>query len=207
MDHKSYHHSTLSPVHETILGMIGQGADVLEIGCATGYMTKALHNRLGCHITAVEIDPAQAEQAKPEADKLIVGNICESETQNRVGSGFDYVIMADVLEHLPEPAEVLRWVKTIIGDKGSLIVSVPNVAYYKIRKQLLLGRWDYTDFGIMDNTHLRFFTEKTLKTMLTDNGYHIDELTRMFRGRADRILRPLCPDAFTYQFVVKASPA
>lgn len=206
MDHKSYHHNTLSPVHETILSMVCPDATVLEIGCATGYMTAALHDRLRCRVTAVEIDPKQAEQVGASADRLIIGNICDSETQSHVGSGYDYIIMADVLEHLPNPPDILRWVKDIINAGGHLIVSVPNVAYYKIRKQLLFGHWDYTDFGIMDNTHLRFFTEKTLRAAIEDNGFHIVELHRMYRGRADRLLKAACPNAFTYQFVLKASP-
>jgi 2-polyprenyl-3-methyl-5-hydroxy-6-metoxy-1,4-benzoquinol methylase len=207
MEHKIYHHTRLGPAHKAILAHIVPGSRVLEVGCATGYMTKAMAEVLGCQVVAVELDAQQAEQAKAFADELIVGDITRQATRDQIKGFFDAVVYADVLEHLADPWEVLRWSRVVIGGNGMVLASIPNVAYYKVRKQLLLGRFDYTDFGILDNTHLRFFTEKTARRLFESTGYHVADLARIFRGRTDRLLSWLYPNAFTYQFVIRAKLA
>lgn len=204
MEPKSYHHSQLSPTHEAIIEMIRPSSRVLEMGCATGYVTQALKERLGCSVCGVEIAADQAALAEQFAERVVVGDIGSPDTWGSVGGDYDYVIFADVLEHLSDPWEALRRTSGVLRSNGRVIASIPNVASYKVRKDLVLGRFDYTDYGILDNTHLRFFTPKTARALFAETGYDILDFLRMFRGRVDRNLSRMCPDAFTYQFVVQA---
>jgi len=185
--------------------MVRREARALEIGCATGYMTRRLREDLGCSVTAVDIDPAQAREAEPHAQRLIVGDIMDAGTWARIDGKFDYVIFADVLEHVSDPWEVLKRTKAVLDDGGTVLASIPNVAYYKVRKEILLGRFNYTDFGILDNSHLRFFTAKTARALFECNGYRVERMQATFRGRVDRALGRVARNAFAYQFIIKAS--
>ncbi len=203
---KTYHQDSVGKTQLAIAGLMRPGSRVLEAGCATGYFTRYLTEKMGCRVIAVEINPAAAEQAAPFAERMVVGDITDDAVWEQAGGGFDFVVFADVLEHLADPGAVLRRCREHLAGGGAVVASIPNVAYYKIRKQLLLGRWDYTDSGIMDDSHLRFFTRKTVKELFEGSGYGVDALRRVYRAKTDRRLHWLCPDAFTYQFVVRAVP-
>lgn len=203
---KTYHQDSVGKTQLAVARLIRPGSRVLEAGCATGYFTRYLAQEMGCRVTAVEINPSAAEQAAPFAERMIVGDITDPAVWNQAGEGFDSIIFADVLEHLADPAAVLRRCLPALTGGGGVVASIPNVAYYKIRKELLLGRWDYTDSGIMDDSHLRFFTRKTVIALFEASGYTLDRLDRVYRAKTDWRLHWLCPDAFTYQFVVRALP-
>ncbi|BCW99043.1 MAG: hypothetical protein KatS3mg024_1870 [Armatimonadota bacterium] len=203
---KTYHQESVGKTQLAVARLIRPGSRVLEVGCATGYFTRYLSQEMGCRVTAVEINPSAAEQAAPFAERMIVGDITDPAVWNQAGQRFDSIIFADVLEHLADPGAVLKRCLPALTEGGGVVASIPNVAYYKIRKELLLGRWDYTDSGIMDDSHLRFFTRKTVMALFRASGYTVDRLDRVYRAKTDWRLRWLCPDAFTYQFVVRALP-
>lgn len=206
MTRKTYYQAGIGKTQEAIARMVRPGSRVLELGCATGYMTRHLAREMGCRVTAVDINPQAAKQAGPFAEQVIVGDLAGDAVWNEIPDGFDHAIYADVLEHLADPGLALRRTSEHLGPDGCVCSSIPNVAYYKIRKELLLGRWDYTESGIMDDTHLRFFTQKTISSLFLDNGYEILETVRIYRAKTDWRLHLLCPNAFTYQFVTKAAP-
>ena len=203
---KNYEMTSLGPAQVAVVKMVTPGAKILEVGCAAGYMTRHLTQELDCKVTVVEINAEQAEQASQYAECVIIGDICDPVTRNQIPYGFDHVIYADVLEHLVDPWEVLSWTRSVMADNGTVLTSIPNIAYYKIRKSLFLGRFDYTDYGILDSTHLRFFTKRTCMELLQNSGYLIDKIVNIYRGKTDKRLCWLAPNAFTYQFVVSASP-
>ena len=202
---KNYEMTSLGPAQIAVVNMVSRGTKILEVGCAAGYMTRYLAQELSCKVTVVELNAEQAEQASQYAERVIIGDICDPVIRNQIPQSFDHIIYADVLEHLVDPWEVLSWTKSLLSDTGTVIASIPNVAYYKIRKSLLLGRFDYTDYGILDNTHLRFFTERTCKELFQSSGYKIGKTVNIYRGKTDKRLCWLAPNAFTYQFVVSAS--
>ncbi|MFQ3549530.1 MAG: class I SAM-dependent methyltransferase [Armatimonadota bacterium] len=176
---------------------------VLEIGCSTGFVTKEIKKK-NCFVTGGEIDYDSAEKAKMIADQVIIGNIEDNSIWNNISDKYDYVIMGDVLEHLIDPENVLLKLKNVLSENGELLLSVPNVAYYKIRLDLLFGRFNYTEFGILDSSHLKFFTKETLYKMLHNTGYEIKELEYTYHRFRDRLLKWF-PDTFiAYQFVVRA---
>jgi 2-polyprenyl-3-methyl-5-hydroxy-6-metoxy-1,4-benzoquinol methylase len=111
------------------------------------------------------------------------------------GKRFERVLLLDLLEHLQRPEVLLRQCHEVLEPKGELIVSVPNVANITVRLMLLFGKFDYTDRGILDKTHLRFFTRKTVRRMVEESGFTIlnEKLTVMplefvFGLSADHIL-------------------
>jgi len=200
---KVYSQESLGPAHEAILAMIQPGSRVLELGCATGHMTRALRERLNCCVTAVEIDPEQAGQAEPFADSMVVGDISRPATWESLRGPFDCAILADVLEHLADPGEALRSCRTLLADGGCVLASIPNVAYYRIRLDLLRGRFDYTDYGILDDAHLRFFTAKTIRALFAATGYTTTDFIPVYRRRIPPAIDAALTYPFAYQFVIR----
>ncbi len=204
---KVYRFGELSPTHRVVMGFVEPGSRVLEFGCASGYMTRGFKEEMGCPVTAIEINPDEAEKARPYAEQLIIGNMEDASVWEQIKGPYDAAVFCDVLEHLADPWEALRRARNVLKDDATVVACIPNVAYYKIRKQLLLGRFDYTTYGILDDSHVRFFTAKTARALLTGTGYRVTDFVRKFRAKTDRRLWRLYPNAFTYQFVIKAVPA
>ena len=187
--------------------MIEPGSRVLDVGCGGGLLARVLKENAGCTVTGVEYDPERAVHAQPWVHKLVVGDISDESVWGEIGERFDFVVFADVLEHLRDPGAALVRCREFLSDDGRLVASIPNVAYYRIRKDLLLGRFDYQPWGLMDITHLRFFTAKTARSLFVDAGYNVEEFVRVFANSKNELLGRLSPNAFAYQFVIKAFSA
>jgi len=138
---------------------------ILDVGTASGYLGKAW-KKSGHHVTGIEFDTAAAERARENYHAFRIADIETFEFPYR--SEFDYIVFADVLEHLRDPAGVLHRCIPGLKDSGKIIVSVPNVANWVTRLGLLFGRFDYTDRGILDRTHLRFFTLRSAGQLMSD---------------------------------------
>ena len=157
-----------------ILHLVGKGKKVVDFGCATGYLANLLQKR-DCVVTGVEINPEAAKVAEKYCQKVIVANLDFVSVQEILpNQKFDVVVFGDILEHLRNPWKVLEDTKQILSENGYVIASIPNIAHGAIRLSLLQGRFDYMDFGILDNTHLRFFTRKTVKSLFEKAGYLAD---------------------------------
>lgn len=205
MGAKVYRQDTLSTAQTIMVQRIEPGSTVLEMGCATGHMTRYLSEDLECRVTAVEICEEQAAEAAPYADRLIVADIAQDSTWELLGTGYDYVIYADVLEHLADPWEALRRTHSVLNKGGLVLASLPNIAHISIRLGLLMGRFDYTSYGILDDSHLRFFTARTSRELFESSGFSVDRFSGVYRKRHRFILSSLFPNAFALQFVVAAS--
>lgn len=207
-------------VHASVVGLAGESRRVLELGCATGYMSEVLRAR-GCYVVGVERDPLMAEVAEQRCDRLIVGDLDLLDlAEELAGERFDVIVAADVLEHLRDPLQVLRSLRPLLAEGGYLVASIPNVAHGSVRLALLEGRFPYQERGLLDRTHLRFFTRESFGQLLEDAGFLISDMVRHelilaasevpFEGNgATAELRAALendPDATTYQFVVKAFP-
>ena len=188
--------------HSQIVNMVKNNSDVLEIGCSTGFMSKYLKEEKGCRVVGVEINPSSAKKAKLFCKQVIVGNIEDDNIFNKIDTMFDVIIFADVLEHLAAPDKILLKIKKFLKSDGFILISIPNIAYWRIRKNLLFGKFEYTDEGILDKTHLRFFTLKTTKRMIQDCGYTIVDFG-VAGGRMPIFLRKLWATLFTAQFIFK----
>src|SRR5881396_3893714 len=148
--------------HAQLIRLTGRNKDVLEVGPATGYVTKLLQQR-GCRVWCVEIDPDAAKIAAEFCQQMVVDNVETMDLKSTFPQQrFDVVTFGDVLEHLIDPLGVLVRVKEVLKPGGYVVASVPNIAHGSIRLSLLAGRFDYLEKGLLDRTHLRFFTMESL---------------------------------------------
>ena len=159
--------------HTKVYNRVPEGSDVLEFGCATGYMTKAFRELKGCRVWCTEIDPEGAEAASQFAEEVLVGDVETYEWAERLaGMKFDRIIFADVLEHLRRPDLILTRAKEFLTPGGSIVLSVPNTAHNAIIIDLLLDKFEYHSLGLLDNTHIHLFTKTSLDAMLEEVGLH-----------------------------------
>ncbi len=155
--------------HSVILARLGEGRGrrALDVGAADGFLSERLTAQ-GWSVTALERNPELAARAHGRCKEVVVADL---ESAPPLLSGpFDAIVYGDVLEHLSDPLAALVALNRTLAPGGLVIVSVPNVAHLWVRLSLLLGRFDYADRGILDRTHLRFFTRRTFHTFLRQAG-------------------------------------
>lgn len=154
-----------------VLRLIGEARSVLELGPGPGSMTRILQAR-GCRVTAVEYAPELARYAEPYCERLIMADLETLDFADALGQArFDAIVAADVLEHLRDPWACLRQLREFIAPEGVLVVSIPNVAHGAVIAQLLSGRFPYTEQGLLDRTHLRFFSRHDVDDLLLSCGF------------------------------------
>lgn len=207
-------------VHADVVGLVGDAQRVLELGPATGYMSRAFVAK-GAAVVGIEIDPEMAQQAEEFCSRVVVGDLDTLDLDLELGEEqFDAIVAADVLEHLKDPLGALKRLRKFLAPEGAFVISVPNVAHGSVRLALLSGRFDYRDVGLLDATHLRFFTRETLEELLDEADLGLAELHRHeldldasevpFDHQAVpadvREALERDPEARTYQFVVRAIP-
>jgi 2-polyprenyl-3-methyl-5-hydroxy-6-metoxy-1,4-benzoquinol methylase len=199
--------------------LVGSNQDVLDLGCGEGFLSTELA-KAGNRVSGVDALPAASERAamaayyQADLDEGIAGVVDELN-----GKTFDRVLLLDVLEHLRHPERLLRECQQVLGSKGVMVVSLPNVANITVRLMLLAGKFNYIDRGILDRTHLHFYTRKTAKRLLEDNGYQVLEIkatvipielvlglppenpVMKLLNRIMGIMVRLMPGLFAYQYV------
>jgi SAM-dependent methyltransferase len=217
---KSFRYSS----HYWILKMLDRekaAVKILDVGTAAGYLGK-IWTAKGHSVSGIEFDAATAEKARVHYDSF---QIADLETFAFPYRGeFDYIVFADVLEHLRDPAAVLRRCLPALKESGKIIISVPNVANWIIRLSLLLGKFDYMDRGILDRTHMRFFTLRSLNALMREVSCNVIEViptplpfqlvlpfmqSKVFAPFhvAYYALTRVWKTLFAYQFVIAASPS
>ncbi len=161
-------------VHQKIIQFVGEKKKVLDVGCAGGHISKKLYTNK-CDVIGIELDKNSSLEAQNYCEEIIIGDVESIELKDKYINYFDFIIFADVLEHLKNPSEVINHFSKYLIDKGYIIISLPNIANWRIRFNLLMGNFDYESYGILDEGHLRFFTEKTAKKLIRDAGLEIYE--------------------------------
>ncbi len=165
---------------------------VLEFGCATGYVSKIMKEKLNCYVTGIEIDPDAAKDAEMHCERVIVGS----------------------------PGKILAGIRPFLSERGYIIASIPNVAHISVALELLDGRFDYRPLGLLDDSHLRFFTKKTIYSLFKSSGYEGTIMDRVIIKPEDTEFQTVLQkypasllsyfdaggEALTYQFIVKAVP-
>lgn len=161
--------------HAVILRSLGAGGGrrALDVGAADGFLASRLA-LAGWRVTALEGDAALAARARAAGLEVIEADLDGGVLA--LPGPFDAIVCGDVLEHLRDPLGALRALLRALAPGGLMVVSVPNVAHLWVRLSLLLGRFDYADRGILDRTHLRFFTRRTLLALLEEAGLAVDGL-------------------------------
>ena len=177
-----------------MLEFIPRGATrVLEVGCGAGRFGAEVKRRLGAEVWGIELEPGIARQAATRLDEIWVGDALE-QIACLPSAHFDCVVFNDVLEHTVDPCRVLQDVRRTLTVDGVVVCSIPNVRYWRVLVELLFDKdWRYAEAGVLDATHLRFFTERSIRRMLDELDYEILELRGIneTRKKKVRLLRRL----------------
>lgn len=151
-------------------------ANILEVGCGVGEFSANLKGVRSAHITGIEPFEAAANIAASRLDRVLIldANAGIVELQGKL---FDCIVCNDVLEHLVDPWDTLKRLRLLLAPNGTLVASLPNIRYMPVLKDLVLkGEWRYVEQGVMDRTHLRFFTQKSMRNLFEESGYKVTHI-------------------------------
>ena len=163
MESSKYHfeidHIDPNTIHGMILQQIEPGSFVLECGCASGYMTKFMHEQMECTVDAIDIDADCVGNAAKYARHVYCGDLEQNGWSDhfRIDGQYDYILFADVLEHLKDPLTALQKAVELLRDEGRIIVSIPNICHNDIIVRMFYDHWNYSNLGLLDNTHVHFW--------------------------------------------------
>ena len=180
--------------NERLLGAVPSGARrILEVGCARGRLGHELKRQdQRRHVAGVELDPDAARVAGERLDEVFVLDV-QAETPPIEPGSLDCIIFGDVLEHLVDPEDVLRRYRHLLAPDGLVLVSVPNIQHFSIVKNLLRGDFMYQPSGLLDSTHLRFFTYMTFAKLMLDAGFLPRIEDRIRSGEAEPLVEAAAP--------------
>ena len=185
---------------------------VLDVGCGAGQLGQALKEQGVKEVVGIELDQEAAHIAATVLDQVICGPV-ESVVLEELGPPYDCIIFGDILEHLVDPWATLRRFATLLTPDGRIVASLPNVAHWSVVAGLLRGRWEYQDRGLLDRTHLRFFTRRSIAALFAQVGlvierwehnYRLRESDRRYARLACGLARGPLRDLLTFQYLVVA---
>jgi len=179
---------------------------ILDVGCASGqtgrYLKEYRSNPI--EVVGVEYSEPIGALAREHLDQVYIGNVEEIDLSFQDGY-FDCILYADVLEHLVDPWAVLQKHARLLSDDGCMIASIPNIAYYKVISMLKQNKWEYKDAGIMDRTHLRFFTYPSMVELFDQAGLHATMVDRIMGGsKLMRMMPPRWSNRYVQQYILRA---
>ena len=183
---------------------------LLDVGCGTGRLGGSLKTLGIPRVVGVESNPRAAAEARAMLDEVVVADI-EKDPLPFADGSFDCIVYGDILEHLVDPWTTLHSQRRLLTPAGAVVVSIPNVAYWRNVVDILRGRWEYTASGTLDATHLRFFTWAGIEQLLDQAGYRVERVkTPLVRGGKawilNRITRGRLEHLLTWRYVVVARP-
>lgn len=199
------------------------GKRILDVGCAAGELGFALKQAGAREVIGIETSTEAAALAQDKLDRVLVGD-AQSPHWPLAESSFDYIIFADVLEHLVDPWSALASFGRYLQADGRVVASIPNIRFYAIIARLIFNRWRYRESGILDSTHLRFFMLPMIRDLFARAGLRVEKIERTYRlfedqsriGRMGalasrlfcRFVAPLVGrDFFTFQYLIVAKKA
>ena len=189
MDSAPY--SYFEDVNWGLLRLFGErsGLEVLDVGCGFATTSEYIQQR-GNRVTGIESSEAALPRARSRIAEVVHADLQDLDTVGAAlgGKQFDIIIFADVLEHLNWPVSVVKSYRQFLRPGGSIVISLPNIALWSVRLSLLIGRFEYGDSGVLDRTHSRFFTLRTMRRLLQDAG-----LTPVRTAYNPGIVRPFVP--------------
>ncbi len=193
---------------------------ILDIGCGEGILGKRLLSKGAEEVVGIEIVPEVSKKAQKNLTRVICGDIEKIELPFDKGY-FDCIILADILEHLKDPLSTLKKLRPYLCSDGIVVASIPNVRFFLVINMLVEGRWQYSDSGVLDRTHLRFFTKKEMEDLFAQADFDITGITynlhpeyHNINPQAEEItigrttIRNLNPeelkDLFVFQYLIRA---
>jgi SAM-dependent methyltransferase len=216
---------TLDPTssHGIMVRLVGHGKRVLDVGCADGFLCRHLTNA-GNRVTGIDVDERAVEEARAHCERAIAADFDRQPLPEAVGGEtFDAIVFGDVLEHVRDPWRLLDQARSSLSERGFAVISILNIAHGNVRLSLLRGAFDYARFGLLDDSHLRFFTLRSVRELCLRAGYRVESIERTkvpLFGESDLVPHVLerefgadvvdeirrDPDHDTLQFVIRAVP-
>lgn len=206
-----------------LASMVNAGSTLLDLGCGSGSLGAYLQSQRGCTLDGVTLSDEEASLARPHYRDVLIADLDTLAVDQAFhGKQYDYIICADVLEHLKQPERILSCCRDLLAPQGQVLISVPNANYSGLLMELMQGELRYRTEGLLDRTHLRFFTRKSLLRFLQEQSWSVQSLQTIERSldnsefkhlHADifppAVIRHLMaqPDALTYQFICAARPS
>lgn len=172
---------------------VPENSFVLECGCATGYMTKFMHEKMGCTVDVIEYEKEALDNAKQYANDAFLGDLTEFAWHEYFcDNKYDRIMFADVLEHLRNPMEVLEKASSMLKEDGRIIVSIPNICHNDILIRMYHDCFGYTPLGLLDDTHIHFWGVRDFAKQCQDIGLKAEkiEATCISTGRTEQALPP-----------------
>jgi 2-polyprenyl-3-methyl-5-hydroxy-6-metoxy-1,4-benzoquinol methylase len=145
----------------------------LDVGCGSGGFGFLLKKQFKIKVWGIEPNKQSADSASGKLD-VVINDVFDNESLKLISEKFDVIFFNDVLEHVPHPNSTLANCKSLLNPNGVIVASLPNMRFYTVFNELLFEQdFKYQNSGIMDKTHLRFFTKKSMIRLFNDNGYKI----------------------------------
>jgi 2-polyprenyl-3-methyl-5-hydroxy-6-metoxy-1,4-benzoquinol methylase len=206
--------------HSVMVDLIGPDRRVLDVGSASGYLARALVAQ-GCTVAGIDNDAEAVEKSRDVVEHAVVADLNVADLVAEFGAASqDVVVFGDVLEHVLEPGRLVRQARRVLAPGGFLVISIPNVAHGDVRLSLFRGVWDYHPTGLLDQTHIRFFTDRTIRELLLESGFAVTDTRFLRRPLFDTELNVrevdipagvvaavrAQPDHDVYQLVLRAVP-
>ena len=184
---------------------------VLDVGCGPGQLGAELKRRGVARVVGIELNPEASRLAARVLDEVVTANV-ESNDLPFVDESFDCIVYGDVLEHLVDPWAVLAGHRRLVTEGGTILVSMPNIAYWPVVRDLLRGRWEYQSYGTMDATHLRFFTRRSIQELCDQAGFdvvafHTSVPPQSKAGLLNRLTGGRLEHLLVWRYIVEARPA
>ena len=198
----------LTNIDRLSTNLVPENSKLLELGCATGFMSKYFAQVKQCQVFGVEIDPQMAQKAALSCENVLIGDLDLPQTWEKILAlaPYDVVFASAVIEHLKDPWTTLQFIKQALKPAGILIITTSNIAHWRMRLKLLMGQWNYEQYGTLDNTHLRFFTYDTFHKAIEQAGFGVEIIDIDPAGGIkylNRLARHF-PNFYAHQMVIKA---
>jgi len=190
---------------------VTNNSKILELGCATGFMSQYFQQQKKCKVFAVDINSQATAFVKKHCKKTITGDLEDKKTWIEIKKykPYDIVFASSIIEHLSQPEFILQMTKQVLKNSGSLIITIPNIAHWRMRWNLLIGNWNYQDYGVLDKTHLRFFTYYTFQHLIKQAGFKI-QLIKIDPAGGIKYFNWIAkyfPNFYAHQILIKAQKA
>lgn len=192
---------------------------VLDIGCGAGDNARLLKSR-GCHVTGWTVSKPEAIAAREWCDEILIGDV-EDDFSLLESRRFDAILLSHILEHLSRPDFLLSHLQTKLSEGGKIFAAIPNMAFWRLRVQLLMGNWGRTETGPFDKTHLHFWSFKSAPSLARQSGLELEmhlpgslacplwplrSLAPQLSRAIDKALGPIFPNLFAMQTLLVVKP-
>lgn len=193
-------------INESVYNLIASNTIVLDVGCWTGSLGVALMKHKNCVMDGIDNNEKALGKAKAYGYTDVYNiNLNELTKLSIKPKLYDFIVFADILEHVLYPEQILNYYKSYLKKGGKMIVCLPNIGFLLYRIKLLFGKFEYKHVGVMDKTHVKFYTLRTMKQLFEDSGFRVLKIVKHNEVAPKyfllHLLKEVASNMFTLQFV------